>query len=522
MSAVPRCATRVFWRFLLLLCTASPAASGDDELNLHARSRTETQPGSGFWHANVNSVNWKPEETCVVVCDMWDNHWCQPSAERVSEMAPFMNRVLKAARSRGMLIIHCPSDTLDFYKDTPQRRRAQQAPAVATDKPLERWIRLIPEREGFALPIDDSDGGCDCEEPVQSRRAWTRQHPAIEIADEDAITDNAEAFYLMKQRGIRNVLVMGVHTNMCVLGRPFSIRQMVLQGQNVMLVRDLTDTMYNPAKAPFVSHFTGNDLVAEHIEKYWCPTILSSDITGQPAFRFQADQRPHVAIVMSEPEYKTEQSLSEFARSELGKEFRVSLIYGSAEDGSVLPGLQALTEADLLLLSVRRRTLTPDQLALFRSFVAEGNPVIGIRTASHPFHLRNQDPPEGREAWPEFDLEVNGGRYSNHHGAGPETTLSLAPGANADQGLLDGVDLSQFVGKGSLYKVSPLAESARPLLFGTIPGQPSEPVAWVNQRADGGQTFYTSLGHTGDFAQPAFRRLLLNACRQLTRQSDRP
>jgi nicotinamidase-related amidase len=501
---------------LPILLLSVTAVTAGEALLLHARSRTETAPQSGFWHAATSQIEWKPEETCVVVCDMWDNHWCQPSAARVNEMAPFMNRVISAARSRGMLIIHCPSDTLEFYKDTPQRRTAQQAPVVTTPKPLERWIRLIPEREGQALPIDDSDGGCDCDPPVQSRRAWTRQHPAIEIAAEDAITDNAEAFYLMKQRGIRNVLVMGVHTNMCVLGRPFSIRQMVLQGQNVMLVRDLTDTMYNPAKAPFVSHFTGNDLVAEHIEKYWCPTILSSDITGQSPFRFQADQRPHVAIVMSEPEYQTDKSLTEFARTELGKHFRVSLIYGDAKDGSLLPGLEALEHADLLLLSVRRRTPTPQQLATFRKFIAAGKPVVGIRTASHPFHLRNQMPPDGRAAWPEFDPEVIGGNYSNHHGAGPETTISLAAGIPADEPLLAGISPAELTGKGSLYQVSPLAPSTRPLLIGSIPGHPPEPVAWINQRADGGRTFYTSLGHTGDFAQPAFRRLLLNACQQLT------
>ncbi|MGV2332606.1 MAG UNVERIFIED_CONTAM: ThuA domain-containing protein [Planctomycetaceae bacterium] len=42
-------------------------------------------------------------------------------------------------------------------------------------------------------------------------------------------------------------------------------------------------------------------------------------------------------------------------------------------------------------------------------------------------------------------------------------------------------------------------------------------MAWVNSRADGGRTFYTSLGHVGDFAQPAFRQLLLNACRELVK-----
>jgi hypothetical protein len=107
-----------------------------------------------------------------------------------------------------------------------------------------------------------------------------RQIAALEIAAGDAITDSAEAYYLLRQRGIVNVIVMGVHTNMCVLGRPFSIRQMVRQGLNVVLMRDLTDTMYNSRRAPYVSHFAGTNLVVEHIEKYWCSSITSSDIVG--------------------------------------------------------------------------------------------------------------------------------------------------------------------------------------------------------------------------------------------------
>ena len=47
----------------------------------------------------------------------------------------------------------------------------------------------------------------------------------------------------MRQRGITNVIVMGVHINMCVLGRPFGLRQMAKNGKNVVLVRDLTDDL---------------------------------------------------------------------------------------------------------------------------------------------------------------------------------------------------------------------------------------------------------------------------------------
>ena len=66
---------------------------------------------------------------------------------------------------------------------------------------------------------------------------------------------------------------------MCVLGRPFGIRQQVRLGKNVVLARDLTDAMYDPRDRPFVSHERGTELVIEHVERYWCPSILSEDLT---------------------------------------------------------------------------------------------------------------------------------------------------------------------------------------------------------------------------------------------------
>jgi hypothetical protein len=53
----------------------------------------------------------------------------------------------------------------------------------------------------------------------------------------------------------------------------------------------MTDTMYNPEKTPRVSHFDGTDLVIEHVEKFWCPSFTSSNITRRPPFRFKEDHR---------------------------------------------------------------------------------------------------------------------------------------------------------------------------------------------------------------------------------------
>ena len=92
---------------------------------------------------------------------------------------------------------------------------------------------------------------------------WTRQSSAIEIHPGDALTESgAELFNLLVQRGVRLVLVCGVHLNMCVLGRGYGIRQLLQLGFGVRLIRDLTDTMYSGVGAkPHVDHYVGTSLV---------------------------------------------------------------------------------------------------------------------------------------------------------------------------------------------------------------------------------------------------------------------
>ncbi|MFK7817480.1 MAG: ThuA domain-containing protein [Planctomycetaceae bacterium] len=500
---------------ILLLATSTTFAQTESAqpnvLNLSARVRAETSKGSGRYHTLHKPMAWKATETAIVVCDMWDKHWCPTATRRVAEMAPRMNEVIKAARKQGVLIIHCPSDTLDFYADTPQRKLAQSAPKVETKVPLQGWCNLDEKIEGNRLPIDDSDGGCDCtdEKYKKNYRAWSRQIEAIEIADGDAITASAEAYYLMKQRGINNVIVMGVHTNMCVLGRPFSIRQMCYQGQNVVLMRDMTDTMYNPAMEPKVSHFTGTDLVVEHIERHWCPTITSTDIIGGTEFRFKNDKRKHVVILCAEREYKTEETLPQFALKHLGKDYRVSFVFADAKDRNKLPGMDIVRDADILFISARRRTPLKSQLELIRNHVEAGKPIVGIRTANHAFCLRKGEPKEGLDQWLEFDAEVIGGSYTNHHGNGPKTAIALAE--THSHPIMKGIDAKKLTGNGSLYIVSPLMKSATPLLIGSIPNKSPEPIAWTNKTKHGGKVFYTSLGHIDDFKQADFNRLLKNA-----------
>ena len=237
----------------------------------------------------------------------------------------------------------------------------------------------------------------------------------FEIAEEDAITDSAEAYYLMKQRGIENVLVMGVHTNMCVLGRPFSIRQLVYQGQHVALVRDLTDTMYNSRMPPFVSHFGGTDRVVDHIERHWCPTITSDQLIGGMPFRFSQDRRPHLVVMIGEERYHTRRTLPAFVESWLERDFVVDYVLADRENRPDVPRHRTCSGSRRVDVECSAASAGRDQLAVIRQYVASGKPLVALRTSSHAFDIRDGSLPAGAETWPEFDGEVLGGHYHGHY-----------------------------------------------------------------------------------------------------------
>jgi nicotinamidase-related amidase len=283
-------------RFILVLVVGTilfggrtSIAAGDETTALKVELRQRVRiPERDEFKIERRTAVWDPKKTAIIVIDMWDDHSCTSAARRVGEMAPHMNEVLKAARARGMFVINSPSDCMDAYRDTPGRLLAQRALLTKGPVPF-RWNYFNPEREGpLAERLEKGGCSCDTPEPCASRgRAWKRQNPALEIAAGDAVSaDGQEVFNLLQQRGIEHVIVMGVHTNRCVLGRPFGIRQMVYTGKDVVLCRDLTDSFHrDPGR-----HFEGLHEIIAHVEKYWCPTITSRSITGKAAFRFPEDR----------------------------------------------------------------------------------------------------------------------------------------------------------------------------------------------------------------------------------------
>jgi nicotinamidase-related amidase len=239
--------------------------------NLRRQELRPDDGGHAYWQPLLQQVEWVPETSALLLCDVWDKHWCRGATERLDAMVERMDRVVQGARAQGVQIIHAPSGTMEFYADTPARQRL--ATAVLVEPPVDL------ERDDPPLPVDASDGGSDTGE-AESFKAWHRQHPAIGIDQErDGISDNGrEVYSFFQAQGITRLLIMGVHTNMCVLGRSFAIKQMVKWGGEVALIRDLTDAMYNPAKPPYVDHGEGTRLIVEYIEKFWCSTVASEEL----------------------------------------------------------------------------------------------------------------------------------------------------------------------------------------------------------------------------------------------------
>ncbi len=296
---------RAFLLLSFLCLSLAPLHAGEKELALMLRTR---QPGKAdktevFVPVEV-SAKWSPKSTAVIVVDMWDTHHSYNAVQRVVEVAPRMNQVIEKCRGMGMTIIHAPSSCMDAYKDHPGRKRAKDAPTAKNlPKDIGVWCHMIPAEEKGKYPIDQKDGGCDSD-PIEQEKhkqalikmgrkpgnPWKSQYDVLKMHDIDIVSDSGvEVWNVLEDRKINNVIILGVHTNMCVLGRPFGLRQLVKNGKNVVLMRDMTDTMYNPKSWPYVNHYKGTELIVEHIEKFVAPTITSDQIIGGKAFKFKAD-----------------------------------------------------------------------------------------------------------------------------------------------------------------------------------------------------------------------------------------
>ena len=213
----------------------------------------------------ISKESLNPAKVAVVVVDPWNFHWCKTSAARVGALIPRMNRCLAAARSLGIQIFWCPTDVADNYVGTPA---VEEANAVAP-VPVPHLTNL-PD-----CPPAKDGGGCTCgKERCLVNYGWDAMHPGLTIRPGDLMPNDTVTLYsLAARKGIDHLIYMGVHTQVCLLGKSVGVRSMLATGMKCMLARDLTDAhgLYDPEHGVTPDDFTA-DVVA-HFEKHLIPTI---------------------------------------------------------------------------------------------------------------------------------------------------------------------------------------------------------------------------------------------------------
>jgi len=505
---------------LAILSFAAGSSAADRSIELTLRRR---DPATGEVVTKVEKIDLG--KLAIVVVDMWDNHWCKTLARRTAELVPHMNQTLRAARKLGIPVVFAPSDVLASYRDHPARKAMQAIPQHPRPKPND----FNPPR-----PPWGRTGGCECgpERPCKSHRAWKSQHPELVIEGGDLIGDcnnSQELVNFCKQRGITHLIYMGVHTNMCVCYRGFGMVSMKRLGLEPILVRDLTDAAagngFDPdtGKAnPALVLGKGTDAVVAHIETHIAATIASTALSGKPQFRFPADNRPHVVVVIGEDHmYGATETMPRLA-TELEAHYGMRCTVLRALSRTEIPGLEALDDADLAIFYIRRRLIPPEQMQYVRRYMKTDKPLLAFRTTSHAFQPYDRNPPKDKARWDAFDREVLGCHYAGHTAG--ETQVRAVPEA-AGHPILKGFQGPHQL-RETLYRSLPLADSCKVLLVGKCveakgnegrsgqrPGhdEPEQPVAWINTRGGNGKVFYTSMGHHPSFEKPWFRRLVLNA-----------
>jgi hypothetical protein len=255
-----------------------------------------------------------------------------------------------------------------------------------------------------------------------------------------------------------------------------------------------------------------------------------------------------VVLVSGDEEYRSEEALTQLAKILATHHgFDCTVLYPidpatgeiSPNEQTNIPGLEALRQADLLVIATRFRNLPDEQMKEIDDYLRAGKPVVGLRTATHAFKI----PPDrafARYSWDNktptftegFGRQVLGETWINHHGHhGKESTRGIVAPDAKDHPILKGIAAGTIWGPTDVYGVRlPLPGDSQPLVLGQVlagmtpdaelvagpKNDPLMPVAWTKTYAiEGGpqgRVFTTTMGAATDLVAEGTRRMLVNAC----------
>jgi putative membrane-bound dehydrogenase-like protein len=247
----------------------------------------------------------------------------------------------------------------------------------------------------------------------------------------------------------------------------------------------------------------------------------------------------HIVFLAGDHEYRSEESLPELARI-LAKHhgFKCTVLFnidpatGEIVAGnSNMPGMETLDSADLAVVFLRFQNFPPEQMKHFDNYLRRGGPVVGLRTATHAFKMK-QDEPFGQFSYDSksaayelgFGHQVLGQTWVGHYGRNHQqsTRITIVDDKKSHpilRGVKDvWVQAGGYVGKPIDGEILTFAQPLNGMtpdssVDATKPPMPSE---WTRtyKSASGkaGRVFTSLYGTSEDILNDGYRRLLVNGC----------
>lgn len=270
-------------------------------------------------------------------------------------------------------------------------------------------------------------------------------------------------------------------------------------------------------------------------------TLLAS---AEPGVVFEGGSGPgtgkHIVLISGDEEYRSEEAMPMLGRllsTHYG--FKSTVLFAiNKETGEIdpntvdnIPGLEALETADLMVVFLRFRKLSDEQMAHVDAYLQTGKPVIGIRPSVVAFrnsakskYFKYGCGYKGEDFVQGFGRQVLGATWISHHGRHKvEGTHGIPVDALRDHPILRGV--SSMYGETDVYTVTtPIPHGGEVLVMGQVlsglkPTDPPAdkeqmPLAWTKRFSTPNgeaRVFMTTMGDARDFKDANFRRMVVNA-----------
>ncbi len=250
----------------------------------------------------------------------------------------------------------------------------------------------------------------------------------------------------------------------------------------------------------------------------------------------------HIVFVVGDEEYRSEESMPQMAKI-LAKHhgFKCTVLFPiDPKNGKInpmvlnnIPGLEALEDADLMVIYTRFRELPDSQMKRIIDYTNSGKPILGLRTSTHAFsYEENPDSKYAKYHFENEDKDFRGGygrqvlgeTWVNHHGEHEEeSTRGIIAEGMEKHPIVQGCD--DIWGASDVYGLTTLHGDCKPLIIGLcLKGmKPTDkvnkrkkpvPVTWLKSytgdKGKKARVFTTTMGHVMDFTSEGTRRMIVN------------